>query len=98
MVRDVPGNDVSQRTNGERVVTGNAGPRPCLVRQSLEKRDSRQPDVLELVNEVRPRSIVRLRRHDGLILVKTRQRILISARKPKRPIEKYTLPVIHVIQ
>src|SRR6185295_18331102 len=98
MMGDVPGNDVSQRTNGKQVVAGEAGLRPCLFRKALEKRDRRQPDVPELLNQVRPRGIVRLRRHYSLILVKTRERVLIPARKPKRAIEKNTFAVVYVVQ
>lgn len=98
MVRDVPGDDVGQRTNGERVVAGDASFRPRLVRKVLEKRDGRQPDAPEFLNEVRPRSIVGMRRHYSQILVKTGQGVLISARKPKCAIEKDTFAVVHVIQ
>ena len=98
MVRDVSGNDVSQRTNGERVITRNARPRPRFVRKALEKRDSRQPDASEFLNQIRPRRIVCIRRLDSQILVKTGQRVLIFARKPKRAIEKYTLSVVYVVQ
>src|SRR4029079_16018443 len=98
MMCDVPGNDVSQRTNGERVVAGDAGLRPRLFRKALEKRDRREPDVSELLNQVSPRGIVLLRRHYSLILVKTGERVLISARKPKRAVEKNTFAVVHVVQ
>src|SRR6202008_3962653 len=91
-------NDVSQRTNGERVIAGDAGFRPRLFRKALEKRDGRQPDIPELLNQVSPRSIIRLRRNYSLILVTTRERVLISARKPKRTVKENTFAVVHVIE
>lgn len=98
MVRNVAGDDVSQRPHGNGIITRDSRPIPRLIRQTLEERDRGEADVFELLDEVSPRSVVCLSGLDGDVLVETRQRVGKPTRKPDRPARKDALAIVNVVQ
>lgn len=98
MVRDVPGDDVSQRPDGNGIVTRDSSPIPRLRGQALEEGDRGEAHVFELLDQIRPRSVVRVRGLDGDVLIEARQRIGKSARKPDSPARKDALAIVNVVQ
>ena len=98
MVGDVPGHDVSQRPDRERIPTGDARPGPRLLRHVPEKGDRGQANRPELVNQFRPWRVVGMRRGDRHLLIETRQRLLKTACKPESAAEENTLTIVHVVQ
>ena len=98
MVRDVAGDDVGYRPHGNGIVTRDARPVPRLIRQALEEEDRRKAHVFELLDEVSPRSVIRMGIFDCDVLFEARQRVVEPARKPERPNGKYPLAVVHVVQ
>jgi len=98
VVRDVAGDDVSDRPDRSRIVTRDARSIPRLLRHALEEGNRRKAHDSELVDEVGPRCIVRVGVLDCDILVETRQRVIKSARKPERPARKHPLTVVYVVQ
>src|SRR6185369_3316269 len=57
-----------------------------------------EPDGLELLDQIRPGGLVRVRAGHGDLLIETRQGVGETARKPQRPAEKNPLAVVDVVQ
>ena len=54
MVRDVPGDDVSQRPHGHGIVARDTRPVPRLLGHALEKGDRPEAHDFKLLDEVSP--------------------------------------------
>src|SRR5262245_47905752 len=92
MARD----DVGERADGERVAARDAAARPRLLRQPAEERVRREPDGAELVDVLRPGSLIGVRLGDRRVLVEARQRAVEAAREPERAEGEQSLNVVDV--
>ena len=98
MVCDVARDDVGDRPHGDGIVARDSRPIPRLLWQALEEGDRRETYVFELLNEVSPRSVIRMGVLDGDVLIEARQRVCKAARKPEPTGREYPLTVVHVVQ
>src|SRR6185369_2449507 len=98
VVGDVAADNVGDGVDGHRIVAGDAASRPRLGRQVAEERKGSEPDGLELLDQIRPGGLVRVRAGDGDLLIETRPRVGANAREPQRQAEKNPLAVVDVVQ
>ncbi len=80
---DVARKDICQGAHGEGVVTGDAASQPGVGRKISEKRQSRQPDPLELLQMAGPQYFIRPSTPNANVLIITWQRFLKATCEPE---------------
>ena len=97
MVRGMARNNVRESPNRDRIVAGDAAPRPSLFRQGFQERDSRMAQAPELINQLFPGGHISLCHLHRDILIETRERILEPPREPEGAPGKHPLAVINMV-
>ena len=97
MVYDVPGDYVSQCSDGEGIVAGYTCPRPRVLGQILEKGNRSSPNVAKLLYMICPGNIVRPAAGHTDLLIETWQRIRKTPSEPECPIQENAFAIVYVI-